>query len=182
MHAERSGPCVEAPGGRDGAKISACALLRSREVHGIFVDGTDHRSCNIDGTGYAYVMRFSRNYPSISNRPGENANVQKYIGLNNNHEGLKTSMWLVPTSDRKAHGAPVGITSGASALRLLVKAMAIAGQQLVNVLVSVDGKDVPRAAELVPQDEYRQLGESIARAEETLASAVSPPALLDYQI
>ncbi|WP_372168520.1 hypothetical protein [Xanthomonas axonopodis] len=157
-------------------------LQRAREVHGIFVDGTDHRSYDIDGTAYADAMRFSRNNLLISNRPGEYANAQKYFGLNDNHEGLKASLWLVPTSDPQAHGSPVGITSGASARHLLAKAVAIARQTLGDVVVSVDGKDVPSSAKWVPQAAYRQLGDAIVRAEAALASAASPPALLDYQI
>ncbi|BEV14355.1 hypothetical protein HBDW_11430 [Herbaspirillum sp. DW155] len=157
-------------------------LQRAREVHGVFVDGMDHRRYDIDGTAYADAMRFSRNNLLISNRPGEYANAQKYFGLNDNHEGLKVSLWLVPTRDLEAHGAPVGITSGASARRLLARAVAIARQKLGDVVVSVDGKDVPSTAKWVHQDAYRQLSDAIARAEGALASAASSPALLDYQI
>jgi len=90
-------------------------MTRAKEVNGIFVDGADHQSYNVGGVAYGDAMRFSRDNLFLSNRPGEFANAQKYFGLNNNAEGLKVSLWLAPTTDPHAQGAPVGLTSNASA-------------------------------------------------------------------
>lgn len=157
-------------------------MQRAREVNGIFVDGSDHRSYTIDGTAYGDAMRFSRDNLPISNRPGEYANAQKYFGLNDNHEGLNASLWLVPTSDPHAQGAPVGITSNASARDFLDKALVIARQRLASVAVSSDGKDVPAGRKWVTQATYAQLHDAIARGHAALADAASLPALLDYQV
>lgn len=158
------------------------AMQRAKEVRGIFVDGLDHRSYTIDGTTYADAMRFSRDNLPISNRPGEYANAQKYFGFNDNHEGLKASLWLVPTSDPQAQGAPIGITSNASARDFLDKALVIARQRLAGVAVSSDGKDVPAGRKWVTQATYAQLHDAIARGHAALADAASSPALLDYQV
>lgn len=157
-------------------------MQRAREVNGIFVDGSDHQSYNIDGTAYADAMRFSRDNIFISNRPGEYANAQKYFGLNNSHEKLKSSLWLVPTTVLKAQGAPIGITSNSSAKAFLEKAISTARKTLASVAVSADGKDIPTTGKWVTQGAYAQLNDAIARADEVLTSAASSPALLDYQI
>jgi len=157
-------------------------MQRAKEARGVFIDGTDHRSYNIGGTSYADAMRFSRDNLFISNRPGEYANALMYFGLNGNAEGLASSLWLVPTTDPKAQGAPVGISSGASAHRLLAKAVAVAKNKLSSVAVSRDGRDVPAKALWALAADHDQVSQAISRAEEALASASSPPALLDYQI
>lgn len=157
-------------------------MQRAREVKGLFVDGSDHRSYTIDGTVFGDAMRFSRDNLPISNRPGEYANAMKYFGLENNPQGLKASLWLVPTTDPNAQGAPVGITSNSRARDFLTKAIATAKQKLASVAVSTDGKDVPASRKWVTQTAYAQLDDAIVRASAVRADATRSPAQLDYQI
>ncbi len=102
------------------------AMRRAREVHGVFIDGQDHKTYNIDGHNYADAIRFSRDNLSIANRPGEFVNEQKFFGLNNNAQSRKVSLWLVPTTDPTSQGAPVAMTSGVWALAFLAQALASA--------------------------------------------------------
>jgi hypothetical protein len=157
-------------------------MTRAKEVNGIFVDGADHRTYNISGKMYGDAMRFSRDNIFISNRPGEFVNAQKYFGLNNNRKDLKISLWLVPTTNPDAQGAPVGLTSNSSAKAFLAKAISTADARLANVTISADGKDVPRTKSWVTRDVYAQLDDAIKRANAALASTTSSSALLDYQI
>ena len=157
-------------------------MQRAKEVNGVFVNGADHESYNIGGVAYSDAMRFSRDNLFISNRPGEFANAQKYFGLNNNAANLKVSLWLAPTTDAHAQGAPVGMTSNASARALLTKAIAIASARLASVAVSADGKDVPASRKWVRQASHSQLDQAIKRAAAAVASDTSYPAQLDYQI
>lgn len=157
-------------------------MARAREINGVFVDGADHQSYNVGGVAYGDAMRFSRDNLFVSNRPGEFANAQKYFGLNNNAEGLKVSLWLAPTTDPHAQGAPVGLTSNASARALLAKVIAIARGRLASVTVSADGKDVPATGKWTTQAPHAQLDQAIKRAAAAVASDTSSPAQLDYQI
>lgn len=157
-------------------------MERAREAHGLFVDGSDHASYTIDSTAYADAMRFSRDNLFISNRPGEFVNAQKFFGFNNNAEGLKVSLWLVPTTDPAAQGAPVGMTSGASARAFLTQAIACAQQWLASAVPSADGSDVPASGQWAPPALHEQLRQAIARAQTVLASSSAANALLDYQV
>ena len=157
-------------------------ITRAKQVKGIFVTGTDHQSYNIDGVDYQDAMRFSRDNVFISNRPGEFANAQKYFGLNNNSERLSVSLWLVPTTDPNAQGAPIALTSNASARPFLKKAVTEASEKLASVTVSADGTDVPESQKWVTQPVYTQLDNAIKRAKAAEASLRSSASLLDYQI
>lgn len=157
-------------------------MQRAKEVNGIFVDGTDHQSYTIDTVAYQDAMRFSRDNLFISNRPGEIANSQKYFGLTNNGEGLKVSLWLVPTSSSTTQGAPIGLTSNSNAKTFLAIAISKAKARLDSVTVSVDGTDVPTSKYWVTQAAYTQLSDAITRAKKAMASDTSSNALLDYQI
>jgi hypothetical protein len=161
---------------------SGWAMQRAKEVNGIFVDGADHSYYNIDGVEYDDAMRFSRDNLFISNRPGEFTNAQKYFALNNNGEGLKVSLWLVPTTDSTTYGAPVGLTSNSSAKTFLAEAIQTANEKLASVTVSADGTDVATTAKWVTQAEYDQLDAAITRAKAAMSSATSSNSLLDYQI
>lgn len=157
-------------------------MQRAKEAHGLFVDGADHQSYDIGGTVYQDAMRFSRDNVLISNRPGEFVNAQKYFHLNNNHEGWKVSLWLVPTTWPSAQGAPVAITSPSNSRAFLTKAIAVAKQRLASATVSRDGSDVPASRQWVTQDAHTQLSQAISRADAALASASSSASLLDYQV
>lgn len=163
--------------GPDGWQIK-----RAREVNGIFVDGADHQSYTLDSAVYGDAMRFSRDNLFISNRPGEFVNAQKYFGLNNNAQGLKVSLWLVPTTDPNAQGAPVGLTSNASASAFLAQAIHYCRERLASVKISPDGTDVPRNMKWVTQDVYNQLNAAITRANAVRMSPTSSASLMDYQI
>lgn len=161
---------------------SGWQIQRAREVNGIFVDGEDHKSYNIDGKIFQDAMHFSRDNLFISNRPGEYTNAQKYFGLLNNRDGLKVSLWLVPTTDPQAQGAPISLTSNSSAKNFLKKAIAVAKYKLANTKISSDGKDVPVTEKWVTQSEYSQLVNAIQRADAAAMSASSTSSLLDYQV
>lgn len=162
--------------------LDGWVMQRAKEVNGVFVDGSDHQSYNIGGTAYADAMRFSRDNLFISNRPGEYANAHKYFGLNDNHEGLTSSLWLVPTTDPRKQGAPIGITSNSSAKAFLAKAIAAAKETRANVAISSDGKNIPTTGKWVTKEGYNKLDDVIIRAEAALVSPMSSPTQLDYQI
>lgn len=158
------------------------AMKRAQQVTGIFVDGADHTSYNIDGTVYADALRFSRDNEPISNRPGEFTDAQKYFGLTNNTAaGLDVSLWLVPITNSTNYGAPVSLTSGSDSGTFLAKAIAFAEAEMANVTVSVDGSDVPSSQQWVNQTVYTQLESAITRANATLALPSTPSLLHDYQ-
>lgn len=158
-------------------------MQRAREVQGLFVDGRDHASYTIDTTAFQDAMRFSRDNLFISNRPGEFVNAQKFFGLNGNADGLKVSLWLVPTTDLTAAGAPVGMTSGTNSRLFLAQALRQARRWLLDVSPSADGTDVPTERRWVPQllHVQLQLDRAIARAQAALNSAKSSDSQLDYQ-
>lgn len=161
---------------------SGWAMQRAREVQGVFVDGSDHQSYTIDRTAYQDAMRFSRDNLFISNRPGEFVNAQKFFGLNGNAEGLKVSLWLVPTTDPTSSGAPVGMTSGPNARRFLAQALVQARRWLSEVSPSTYGTDVPPTQRWVPPALHAQLRRAISRAQGALDSEVSTDSQLDYQV
>ncbi|BEU98705.1 hypothetical protein ACDW_44110 (plasmid) [Acidovorax sp. DW039] len=158
------------------------AMQRAREVKGRFVNGQDHESYTIDNEVYQDAMRFSRDNLLISNRPGEFVNAQKFFGLNGNVEGLKVSLWLVPTTDPSASGAPVGMTSGSNASSFLSLALVQARRWLSDVLPSTEGTDVLATRRWVPPTLYEQLSKAILRAQMALDSADSSDSALDYQV
>lgn len=157
------------------------AMRRAREVHGVFIDGQDHKTYTIDGHSYADAMRFSRDNLIIANRPGEFVNAQKFFGLNNNAQGLKVSLWLVPTTDPTSQGAPVAMTSGAEARAFLAKALAHARDLLASAAPSVDGRDVAPGARWVPSAIHQQLQRVVVRADAALREESSSNGFLDYQ-
>ncbi|OYU26318.1 MAG: hypothetical protein CFE41_16945 [Burkholderiales bacterium PBB2] len=157
------------------------AMRRAREVHGVFVGGQDHKTYTIDGHSYADAMRFSRDNLIIANRPGEFVNAQKFFGLNNNAEGRRVSLWLVPTTDPMSQGAPVAMTSGVEARAFLAQAIAQARGSLATAVPSVDGSDVAPKAAWVSSAIHQQLQQAIVRAEATLQAASSSNGALDYQ-
>ncbi len=157
-------------------------LQRAREVRGLFMDGSDHESYTMDSTTYQDAMRFSRDNLFISNRPGELVNAHKFFGLNGNAEGLKVSLWLVPTTDPKASGAPVGMSSGPNARRFLSMAVVQARRWLSDVAPSVDGTDVPTTQPWVPRVLHAQLGAAVARAQASLDAQSSTDSQLDYLV
>ncbi|KAJ4289049.1 hypothetical protein N0V90_011391 [Kalmusia sp. IMI 367209] len=158
------------------------AIKRSREINGIFVDGADHTSYNIDGVVYEDALRFSRDNLPISNRPGEFTNAQEYFKLTNDSAaGLNVSLWVVPVSNTNNSGAPVGLTGGSNSRDFLIKGVSQAQTQLDNVTVSTDGTDVPSTQEWVTQDVYTQLDDAIARAISSLTAANSTSFQFDYQ-
>ncbi|WAC74041.1 hypothetical protein OU995_04745 [Roseateles sp. SL47] len=161
---------------------SGWVMQRAREVHGVFVDGSDHQSYTIDRTAYQDAMRFSRDNLFISNRPGEFVNAQKFFGLNGNTEGLKVSLWLVPTTDPMSSGAPVGMTSGPNARRFLSQALVQARRWLSEVSPSTDGTDVSTTQRWVAPTLHAQLRQAIARAQATMDAEVSTNSQLDYQV
>lgn len=159
------------------------AVKRAQEVAGLFVDGADHESYDIDGVVYEDAMRFSRDNLFISNRPGEFTDAQKFFKLTNDSAaGLNVSLWLVPVTNTTEHGAPIGMTSGSDSRAFLASGIAQAQAQLDGVAISPDGSDVPSSQEWVTQAVYTQLDDAIARANQSLASADSSSFLLDYQI
>lgn len=159
------------------------AAKRAQEVAGLFVDGADHESYDIDGVVYEDAMRFSRDNLFISNRPGEFTDAQKFFKLTNDSAaGLNVSLWLVPVTNTTEHGAPIGMTSGSDSRAFLASGIAQAQAQLGGVAISADGSDVPSSQEWVTQAVYTQLDDAIARANQSLASADSSSFLLDYQI
>ncbi|KAL1869167.1 hypothetical protein Daus18300_005704 [Diaporthe australafricana] len=160
------------------------AMKRAQEVAGLFVDGADHTSYDIDGVTYQDAMRFSRDNLFISNRPGEFTDAQKYFKLTNDSAaGLNVSLWLVPVTDTANTGAPVGMTSGGGNSRaFLASGVAQAQAQLDGVVVSSSGgSDVPASQEWVTQAVNTQLDDAVARANQSLALADSSSFLLDYQ-
>ena len=156
-------------------------MRRAREVHGVFIDGQDHKTYTIDGHSYADAMRFSRDNLIIANRPGEFVNAQKFFGLNNNAQSRKVSLWLVPTTDPTSQGAPVAMTSGVEARALLGQAIARARESLASAVPSVDGSDLAPKAAWVSTSIHQQLQQAIARAEAALQDASSSNGFLDYQ-
>jgi hypothetical protein len=158
------------------------AMERAKEINGVFVDGADHSYYQIDDVKYQDAMRFSRDGVIISNRPGEFVNAQKYFGFNNNVEGLKVSLWLVPTTDYpETKGAPIGFTTNENAETFLTKAIAIAQAKLESVVVSTDGKDLAAGTNWTTQAAYDELSAAITRAKAELDSKESS-ALLNYQV
>lgn len=158
------------------------AAKRAQEVAGLFVDGADHESYDIDGVVYEDAMRFSRDNLFISNRPGEFTDARKFFKLTNDSAaGLNVSLWLVPVTNTTEHGAPIGMTSGSDSRAFLVSGIAQAQAQLDGVAVSADGSDVPSSQEWVTQAVYTQLDDAVARANQSLASDDSSSCLLDYQ-
>lgn len=157
-------------------------MQRARQVYGLLVDGRDHESYIMDNTAYQDAMRFSRDNLLISNRPGEFVNAQKFFGLIGNADGLKVSLWLVPTTDLTAAGAPVGMTSGTNSRRFLAQALRQARRWLLDVVPSADGTDVATEQRWVPQLVHVQLDRAIARAQAALDAAKSTDSQLDYQI
>lgn len=162
--------------------IDGWNVQRAREVNGIFTDGSDHHSYTIDEKAYGDAMRFSRDNLPISNRPGEYANTQKYFGLNDNREEFKVSLWLVPTTDSTAQGAPIAITSNRNARAFLDKAITIASTSLAAVTVSTDGKNVTTGNKWVTPNAYAKLHDAISRGKAILSDATSSSALVDYQV
>ncbi|KAL2275483.1 hypothetical protein FJTKL_01993 [Diaporthe vaccinii] len=158
-------------------------MKRAHEVNGLFVDGADHTSYNIDGVVYEDALRFSRDNLFISNRPGEFTDAQKYFRLTNDSAlGLNVSLWLVPVTNTTEIGAPIGMTSGSSSRSLLERGVVEAQARLDNVTVSADGSDVPSSQEWVNQTVYDQLDEAVARANLSLSLANSSSFLHDYQV
>lgn len=158
------------------------AMKRAQEVAGLFIDGADHTSYEIGGVIYEDAMRFSRDNLFISNRPGEFTDAQKFFKLTNDSAaGLNVSLWLVPVTNTTENGAPVGITSGSNSRAFLTSGVAQAQAQLDGVAVSSDGSDIPSSQEWVTQEVYAQLGDAIARANQSLSLADSSSFLLDYQ-
>jgi hypothetical protein len=156
-------------------------LDKAIEINGIFVEGIDHEYYQMDNVKYQDAMRFSRDNLFISNRNGEFANAHKYFGLNDNKEGLKVSLWLVPTTDYPSvTGAPVGLTSNENAGAFLAKAIAVAKAKLGSVVVSAGGADAIGKT-WTTQAAYDELSAAIARAEASLTSNKNS-VLLDYQI
>lgn len=160
------------------------AMKRAHEVSGLFVDGADHTSYNIDGVVYEDALRFSRDNLFISNRPGEFTDAQKYFQLTNDSSlGLNVSLWLVPVTNTTETGAPIGMTSGSSSSRAFLELSAAQAQaRLDNVTVSTDGSDVPPAVEWVTRAVYDQLEDAVARANLSLSLANSSSFLHDYQV
>lgn len=157
-------------------------MERGKEMNGVFVDGADHNYYQIDAVKYQDAMRFSRDNVIISNRPGEFANAQKYFGLNNNNEGLKVSLWLVPTTNYpETKGAPIGFTTNENAGTFLTKAIAIAQAKLESVVISTDGTDLAAGTNWTTQAAYDELSAAITRARTALDLKESS-ALLDYQV
>ena len=158
------------------------SLRRAREVKGLFIDGRDHESYTIDDSTFADAMRFSRDNLVIANRPGEFVNAQKFFGLNGRAQGRAVHLWLAPTTDPTAQGAPVGLTSGANARAFLAQALARARQELASAVPSRDGSEVPAHAQWVPPAMHDQLRQAIARAQLALEAPDATASLLDYQV
>lgn len=151
-------------------------MKRAHEVNGLFVDGADHTSYNIDGVVYEDALRFSRDNLFISNRPGEFTDAQKYFHLTNDSAlGLNVSLWLVPVTNTTETGAPIGMTSGSSSRSFLERGVVEAQARLDNVTVSADGSDVPSSQEWVDQTVYDQLDEAVARANLSLSLPTARP-------
>jgi hypothetical protein len=156
-------------------------MQRALEINGIFVDGSDHNYYQMDEVKYQDAMQFSRDNVIISNRPGEFANAHNYFGFNNNSEGLKVSLWLVPTTNYpETTGAPIGFTSNEYEGIFLAKAIAAAKVKLGSVVVSTDGTDVALGIKWTTPAVYDELREAITRAETAQASGASLGSL-DYQ-
>gem|GEM_PF-6081859 len=157
-------------------------MQRAREIRGMFTDGHDHESYIINNIAYQDAMHFSRDNLFISNRPGEFANAQKFFALNGNSEDLQVSLWLVPTTDPMAFGAPIGMTSGNNARRFLSKAIAQAQHWLSDISSSVNGRDIPATRRWVVPSLHAQLAKAIIRAQSVLDSKTSTNSQLDYQV
>ena len=72
-------------------------MQRAREVHGLFVDGSDHASYTVDRTAYQDAMHFSRDNLFISNRPGEFVNAQKFfVPSTDGADVPATQRWVPP--------------------------------------------------------------------------------------
>jgi len=156
-------------------------MQRAKEVRGSFLGGSDHEYCNIDGIFYQDAMRFSRENIAISNRPGEYVNAQKYFGFDKRSDGAKVSLWLVPTTEPDAQGAPIALTSGDSAKIFLAEAIAHAESKLASATVSIDGSDVPADRKWVSPAVRAQPTEALQRAHAVLGSSGNLPSTLDYQ-
>jgi hypothetical protein len=162
--------------GADGWHMS-----RPVAANGILVDGEDHGSYNIDGVEYQDAMRFSRDNIVISNRCGEFVNAHKYFGFNNNSDGLKITLWIVPTlDDTQPNGAPAGFTDE-NAPAFLAKAIAFAQAKLDAVTVSADGKGVSAGQQWATQEACDELSAAITRAQGVLDSGASNE-ICDYQV
>ena len=132
------------------------------EISGLFVDGAEGEYYQIDGTRYDDAD-FPQDNILISNRCGELLNAHRYFGFLNNGDGLKVSLWLIPTQSGIA-GAPAGFTTGGNAKIFLTRAIAAARTKLDAAGETADA-----------------LESVIARAREVLASDAAPE-LMDYQV
>ncbi|MCD7933951.1 MAG: hypothetical protein LUF77_01355, partial [Oscillospiraceae bacterium] len=113
-------------------------LQRAIPVTGLFTNGADHDSYEIDGVSYEDAMKFSRDNIIVSNRNGEFTNAQKYFGFMNNTDGLTVTLWIAPTVGETV-GAPVGMTSDGNSDTYLERAIVWAQARLDAVEVSEDG-------------------------------------------
>lgn len=157
-------------------------MERATEVYGILVFGADHDRYQIDEANYGDEMGFSRNNLPISNRPGEIVSAHEYFGFLNNKDGLKVSLWLVPTTDAPAvYGAPIGFTTGSSAKTFLTEAVQQAKAKLASVVASEDGSDVGEGQHWVKQAVYDELDAAIQQAETVLAANASSTEM-DFQV
>ena len=145
---------------------SEWVAVKPFEANGILVDGEDHGSYNIDGTEYEDAMRFSRDNISISNRCGEFTNAQKYFGFNNNKEGMKVSLWIVPTDEScETTGAPIGFTSNENGKEFLNRAIAFAQEKMDGAKVSKDGSDIADGDEYILEEDAETVKQIIADAQ-----------------
>ncbi len=155
-------------------------LQRAIPVTGLFTNGADHDSYEIDGVSYEDAMKFSRDNIIVSNRNGEFTNAQKYFGFMNNTDGLTVTLWIAPTVGETV-GAPVGMTSDGSSDTYLERAIAWAQARLDAVEVSEDGSGLAVGTSYVSQAVHDELADVIASAQEVLESGCYD-CIKDFQV
>ncbi|MCC8091370.1 MAG: hypothetical protein LIO55_08335 [Oscillospiraceae bacterium] len=155
-------------------------LQRAIPVTGLFTNGADHDSYEIDGVSYEDAMKFSRDNIIVSNRNGEFTNAQKYFGFMNNTDGLTVTLWIAPTVGETV-GAPVGMTSDGNSDTYLERAIAWAQTRLDAVEVSEDGSGLAVGTSYVSQAVHDELADVIASAQEVLESGCYD-CIKDFQV
>ncbi|MCD8129229.1 MAG: hypothetical protein LUD54_06590 [Oscillospiraceae bacterium] len=155
-------------------------LQRAIPVTGLFTNGADHDSYEIDGVSYEDAMKFSRDNIIVSNRNGEFTNAQKYFGFMNNTDGLTVTLWIAPTVGETV-GAPVGMTSDGNSDTYLEHAIVWAQTRLDAVEVSEDGSELAAGTSYVLQAVHDELADVIASAQEVLESGCYD-CIKDFQV
>ncbi len=155
-------------------------LQRAIPVTGVFTNGADHDSYEIDGVSYEDAMKFSRDNIIVSNRNGEFTNAQKYFGFMNNTDGLTVTLWIAPTVGETV-GAPVGMTSDGSSDTYLERAIVWAQARLDAVEVSEDGSGLAAGTSYVSQAVHDELADVVASAREVLESGCYD-CIKDFQV